>query len=62
MYSADGDSGSGDPRTVVVGLLSFNLFGLASLKTVDDATNLATGPVGTIVTPTSRNASSCLDT
>ncbi|MFP5276418.1 MAG: hypothetical protein ACLGPM_04840 [Acidobacteriota bacterium] len=48
------DNGAGAPRTVVVDLSRFNLFGAASLKTVDASTNLTTGPVSTAITPSSR--------
>ncbi len=54
VHATTDDNGAGAPRTVVIDLSRFNLFGAASLKTVDASTNLTTGPVSTAITPSSR--------
>jgi len=54
VHADSDDNGSGDARTVVVDLSSFNQFAAASLKSVDATTNLVSGPVGTSIPPSSR--------
>jgi hypothetical protein len=54
VHSAGDDSGSGDPRTVVVDLSSFSSFYAASLVSINANTSVTTGPSGVGITPSSR--------
>ncbi len=54
VHSLTDDNGSGDPRTVVIDTSSFGTFSAASLLTIDSTTNLAMGPAGAGIFPSSR--------
>jgi hypothetical protein len=54
VHSSSDNNGNGDPRTVVVDLSSLSSFYAASVLTIDATTNLANGPAGIGVAPSSR--------
>ena len=54
VHSGTDDNGTGNPRTVVVDLSSWNNFAAASLVTIDANTDISTGPSGVGITPAPR--------
>ncbi len=54
VHAAADNNGSGDPRTVVVDTSNLGSFAAASVLTIDAGTNVANGPTGVGVPPSTR--------